>query len=306
MTYDGGVERRGLGGVELESRAAGLSRGSPVGVVSGAPSVRRRLAVQGYRAPFGRFLGLSLTAHALIVIAGLTGGAAYVRRGGVEQRPASFTFPIDAQQEATAEDVSASAEPEREVETERDLQAGEGEVSPLSEIAQDEAPLSPGWELLASAAAVSEPGGSASLDQLIGDPRNTWRLPSAEAPGLHVGHVHEPPISECCGEPQPAPSAPPEAEIYVYPKVVKMAPADFPLKSQRLGEDGSVLLEMTVGVDGLVKDVRVAQSSGYSRIDNCAVAAAWKWIFEPATRDGVPEVALARHRYTFRITGSGG
>ena len=84
-----------------------------------------------------------------------------------------------------------------------------------------------------------------------------------------------------------------------------MAPADFPLKSQRLGESGSVLLEMTVGIDGLVKEVKIAQSSGYARVDDCAVAAAWDWIFQPALRNGVPEVALARHRYTFRFVGSG-
>jgi len=303
MTYDGAVERQVLDWMKADAPASGAERGAAAGA-GGRGSYRRRRAALGYRAPLGRFLGLSLTTHALILAAGLGGGAAYVRRSGVEQPLANAQILLEVQSQPSVPVAAADAEPEREVEREEPVT--DAELAPLAEASSDEAAILPSWELLASAEPLRAPGDSRELEELIGDPRTSWRLPSHEAPGLHVGHVHEPPVSDCCGEPQPAPAVPPKAELYVYPKVVKMAPADFPQKSLRLGEDGSVLLEMTVGTDGLVKDVRIAQSSGYSRIDDCAVAAAWHWIYEPATRNGKPEVALARHRYTFRLTGSGG
>ena len=53
-------------------------------------------------------------------------------------------------------------------------------------------------------------------------------------------------------------------------------------------------------------EVALLESSGYVRIDDCAVDAAWAWVFKPATRNGVPEEALAHHRYTFRLTGGSG
>lgn len=296
MTYDGAVERQVLGARTGGSAVAGAGRG--------ARYSRARRAGEGYRSPMRRFLGLSLTTHALLLLAGLTGGAAYVRRSGADHPPASFSFPINSVSEPSAAVAEASAEPVREIE--KAAASAEAEVVPVEAASEDESPAQASWEALASVAPSRGARETQSLDKLLGDPRGSWRLPGGEAPGLHLGAADESPVSDCCGEPQPLPQKPPADDIYIYPEVVSMAQAKFPLKSQRLGEDGTVLLEMTVGADGLVKDVRVAQSSGYRRIDDCAVAAAWDWIFKPATRNGVAEVSLARHRYTFRLTGSGG
>jgi protein TonB len=260
---------------------------------------------QALPSKLGRFLTLSFFFHALLLAAGITGGAAYSRRSGTEGPPPAILFLADASPEPTAPVATASAEPARPLEREPIVAEPEPRASEEPSVLET-APLSK-WEpasLPSPPAAFELP--SDVLERVIGDPRQDWRLPSHEILGLDLGVADEPPVSDCCGEPQPAPAAPPEEEVYVYPSVLKMARAEFPVKSQRLGESGSVLLEMTVGPDGLVKGVRVAQSSGYSRLDDCAVNAAWEWVFSPATRNGVPETSTARHRYRFRLTGVGG
>ena len=70
--------------------------------------------------------------------------------------------------------------------------------------------------------------------------------------------------------------------------------------SERLGEAGSVVLQLLVGVDGKVTDSKVETSSGYERLDKAAQAALSRCKFEPGTVDGVPSPAWAQLKYTFR------
>jgi TonB family protein len=268
---------------------------------------------------FGRALTVSLALHSAlaVVIGGIGAGVAYQRRSGEEVAgeesfETTIVFAAAPRPVATSSFVAPSAEPERNVENGAAASAAEPTmVAPDSMV---ELPMASAPEMAASSAenlsSASTAGArtstnSSALDRAIGDPRSSWRLPSNAVAGLVVGMGSTPPVSECCGEPQPGPAKAGATEVYSYPEVVSMARAEFPVKSQRLGEQGTVLLEMTVGADGLVKDVRVVESSGYLRIDDCAVAAAWDWVFKPAMRNGVAEASLARHRYTFRLTSSG-
>ncbi|HTF87114.1 MAG TPA: TonB family protein [Planctomycetota bacterium] len=249
---------------------------------------------------FARFLTFSVALHAVVVVAGITGGAAYLRSSGSEAQPAMIVFNSTPEPRTTESLVSAAAEPERAIDNpDPPKEPTDSPVSPEAEVQQTE--LSD-FEPPASVASTAVR--PTALDKVIGDPRSSWRLASLAEPGLRLGS-DDPPVADCCKEPQPPPAVAVSAEVYVYPEVLSMARAEFPEKSQRLGEEGSVLLEMTVGPDGLVKEVKIAESSGYPRLDDCAVAAAWDWKFKPATRNGVPEAALARHRYTFRFTSSG-
>ena len=49
-------------------------------------------------------------------------------------------------------------------------------------------------------------------------------------------------------------------------------PPGYPHDSVALGEQGEVVLRMTIGRDGLVRLVEVLQSSGYPRLDQAAQA----------------------------------
>jgi protein TonB len=77
----------------------------------------------------------------------------------------------------------------------------------------------------------------------------------------------------------------------------------YPVESRRLGEQGTVVLLLTLGEDGSVTQVVLEQSSGYPRLDAAAVAAAWGWRFRPAIAGGTPVVSTARQRVGFRLDG---
>ena len=61
-----------------------------------------------------------------------------------------------------------------------------------------------------------------------------------------------------------------------------------PQHAQGCGEDGSVKLEYTIGIDGAVSDIRIVTSSGFTDIDAAAFAAVRSWHYLPATKDGSP------------------
>ena len=88
---------------------------------------------------------------------------------------------------------------------------------------------------------------------------------------------------------QPAP-APPAARFEAPTVDADYAPNEDvfrpPAISVRLGEYGTVLLRVTVGVNGQATEVEVVKSSGYPRLDNAAVQGARRLKFRSATRGG--------------------
>jgi periplasmic protein TonB len=53
-----------------------------------------------------------------------------------------------------------------------------------------------------------------------------------------------------------------------------------------MGAQGEVRLDVHVGADGRVLDVRLSRSSGSPVLDRSAMDAVRSWRFEPATEDG--------------------
>lgn len=66
------------------------------------------------------------------------------------------------------------------------------------------------------------------------------------------------------------------------------APPPYPSMARRLGEEGEVQLDVRVGPDGAVIDVRLKKSSGSQLLDQTAIDTVKKWRFRPATVDGQP------------------
>lgn len=78
--------------------------------------------------------------------------------------------------------------------------------------------------------------------------------------------------------------------------------ADYPSASVRLGEEGSVLLELTLASDGSVIEARIIESSGHERLDRAAADEAVRaWRLRPATLDGAPIESRHRIRVQFRL-----
>jgi protein TonB len=78
----------------------------------------------------------------------------------------------------------------------------------------------------------------------------------------------------------------------------------YPHDALRDGITGTVELELLVGVDGRVLDVRVTHGSGDHRLDNAARdQVLHSWRFQPALRDGVAVQALGRVPIVFTLDG---
>lgn len=64
---------------------------------------------------------------------------------------------------------------------------------------------------------------------------------------------------------------------------------DYPALSLRLGEQGTTTIAFHIAVDGSVKDLSVAETSGSERLDEAAVKCASRWRYKPATgENGAP------------------
>ncbi|HRE72103.1 energy transducer TonB [Accumulibacter sp.] len=61
----------------------------------------------------------------------------------------------------------------------------------------------------------------------------------------------------------------------------------YPAASRRLGEEGRVVLRVTVSAEGLPVSVEIKQASGFRRLDEAARAAVERWRFVPARRGSV-------------------
>lgn len=108
---------------------------------------------------------------------------------------------------------------------------------------------------------------------------------------------------------QQKPAAPPPQAEKVRvapqqdPKYQRRFQPDYPPTSRRLGEAGTVVLEVVVAEDGTVQDATVVTSSGYERLDQAAVAHAKRaWRFIPGTEDGKPVAMRKQMKVTFKIT----
>ncbi len=108
----------------------------------------------------------------------------------------------------------------------------------------------------------------------------------------------------------PPPAPPPVAKAGVKkapeidPKFKRRFQPEYPPTSRRLGEEGSVVLQVLVATDGSVKDGKVQTSSGFPRLDEAALKHALRaWRFTPGTEDGTPVQTWHSVKVTFKIEG---
>ena len=94
------------------------------------------------------------------------------------------------------------------------------------------------------------------------------------------------------GPPAPAlaPSAGPQVELPSSNAEYLQNPKPaYPSMSRRLGEQGTVLLQVLIGIDGTAQKGEIKKSSGFSRLDQVALTTALKWRYVPGKRAGVAE-----------------
>jgi periplasmic protein TonB len=105
--------------------------------------------------------------------------------------------------------------------------------------------------------------------------------------------------------PAPVAAAAPRPQPVHVPAVLGAASRcekpDYPPMSERLGEEGTVVLRFLVDVDGTAVQSEVASSSGHERLDEAARSALGRCKFRPGTVDGRPEKSWAVIKYNWRI-----
>lgn len=76
----------------------------------------------------------------------------------------------------------------------------------------------------------------------------------------------------------------------------------YPAASQRLGEEGRVVLLVFINPDGSVGEVQIKTSSGFPRLDQAAVqwARSQRWV--PALKNGQPVGGWKEQPVVFRLT----
>ncbi|UCG37797.1 MAG: energy transducer TonB [bacterium] len=89
--------------------------------------------------------------------------------------------------------------------------------------------------------------------------------------------------------------SPVRAEVVAFPEPV------YPLLSRKRGEEGRVVLEVTVSAEGSVHRARIRTSSSHPLLDQAALEAVKAATFSPAVRHGQPVESMARVAYRFRL-----
>ena len=146
------------------------------------------------------------------------------------------------------------------------------------------------------------PGKAAPVEALP-EPLSTGDGASGmEEPAPRAASDERPQLVEEKPMPTPVPEVaaptPPEATAPVAPGVTlapgdvpvpissQSRPPDYPPAAMRNGDQGTVLVRVEVGADGVPTSVEVAQRSGSRDLDRAAMNAVRLWRFQPAQRDG--------------------
>ena len=97
----------------------------------------------------------------------------------------------------------------------------------------------------------------------------------------------------------PAPEAPPAPAARAAPAKIELPSSNadylqnpkppYPPISKRLGEQGTVIVKVLIGADGLPQKADLKQSSGFDRLDRVALETVMKWRYVPGKRGGVAE-----------------
>ncbi len=87
--------------------------------------------------------------------------------------------------------------------------------------------------------------------------------------------------------PAPAPAAP-RAVVLTDSDWIRVPDVDYPVASRRLQEEGTVVVKAIIDTHGVPKKVSLHRSSGYSRLDQEALAKARTARVKPRTENGVP------------------
>ncbi len=158
--------------------------------------------------------------------------------------------------------------------------------------------------------------------RIIEPPPNQLEEPPTPTPKKIVHEVRQLPPPTPVRAPVPPPVAESPAHSQVAdpgppgPALTPTAPADvapvvlayntrtripYPLDAAKLHQQGTVILNVLVGSDGLPQTVEIEKSSGFRALDVAARDAVRHWTFQAGTRNGMSAALWARVPITFSL-----
>lgn len=143
-------------------------------------------------------------------------------------------------------------------------------------------------------------------------PKEEFIAPSSPPTPEPVHDVHKEPgptqkqetKAVAAARPEQMPSGPVTLSSELSVSCPELSAPDYPTLSRRLGEEGKLMLQVELDESGHISNTRIINSSGYSRLDNAALAAVKTWRCKPAVRDGQPVRAIALQPFNFVIQGN--
>jgi protein TonB len=122
-------------------------------------------------------------------------------------------------------------------------------------------------------------------------PRPIVQTPAPPQPVIAVSETPSPrPVPVIAPAPVVAAPAPPSViqSNDLMTRMISGKPPRYPIESRRKKEQGTVVLSLTLDLDGRVASISISQSSGFSRLDDAARDAVRNWRWEPIVRGGQP------------------
>ena len=106
--------------------------------------------------------------------------------------------------------------------------------------------------------------------------------------------------------PPPPPMALPSEPVYSNAPITAPVPIagrtpspTYPARALRRGERGKVLVQATIGTNGVPESVAILHSSNSRELDRAAMDAVRRWRFQPAMRDGRPTTGVVNIPMSF-------
>ncbi len=118
----------------------------------------------------------------------------------------------------------------------------------------------------------------------------------ADDPGERTaeGTTRQPPEPVATIEAPPPPPPPPPVPVAATqppePIPGQTPPPNYPRRALRRGVEGTVMVRVDVGPDGVPTSVGISRSSRSRELDRAAIEAVERWRFRPAMADGRPTV----------------
>lgn len=132
----------------------------------------------------------------------------------------------------------------------------------------------------------------------------------AEAPVVSASEPVAPPpepVIEAPPEPEPVVPPSPPAPVVMQSELSLSCPQrampNYPAASRRSNEQGRVVLRVELDETGRITLVRVAESSGFKRLDEACLEAVRSWRCNAAIRDGKAVRGIAMQPFDFILEG---